>query len=370
MNRGEYANSIRDLLGVEVDAATLLPADDSSNGFDNIADVLGVSPGAARTLCDRGRQNQPSRGGRSGHGSARRHLHGQGRSHADGQLSTACRWERAAGSSSTHNFPLDGEYLIKLSLTKLSFGQVFGEGAEGQEFEVTIDGQRVKLYKLDEAAMFFMREIPAIRLPSHRWPIRLEERVKMTPDIHMEFRLNVKAGPQTIGVAFLQKSYAAIEDLVHRPVASTKDSNIGMQYGYTAVPHLARVDITGPYNAKGPGDTPSRQRDLRVPPKRGRGRDPLRAPHPLQHWCAGHSAVLPRTRISNRCSASINRRATRGNFDTGIEMALRRILADPEFVFRFEPPSGQRCPGPAVSHQRHGTGLAPVVLFVVQHSRR
>src|SRR5207302_8481000 len=71
---------------------------------------------------------------------------------------------------------------------------------------------------------------------------------------------NLKAGPQTLGVAFLQKSYAAIEDLVHRPIASTRDPNIGMQYGYTAVPHLARVDITGPYNASGPGDTPSRRR--------------------------------------------------------------------------------------------------------------
>ena len=54
------------------------------------------------------------------------------------------------GTVVQHNFPLDGEYLIKLSLTKLSFGQVFGEGAEGQELEVTLNGQRVKLYKLDE----------------------------------------------------------------------------------------------------------------------------------------------------------------------------------------------------------------------------
>ena len=54
------------------------------------------------------------------------------------------------GTVVRHNFPLDGEYLIKLSLMKLSFGQVFGEGAEGQELEVTLNGQRVKLYKLDE----------------------------------------------------------------------------------------------------------------------------------------------------------------------------------------------------------------------------
>ena len=61
-------------------------------------------------------------------------------------------------------------------------------------------------------------------------------------------------------MAFLQKNYDAIEDLVHRPGASTFDLNIGMQYGYSTVPHLARVDITGPYKATGPGDTPSRRR--------------------------------------------------------------------------------------------------------------
>ena len=149
---------------------------------------------------------------------------------------------------------------IKLSLMKLSFGQVFGEGAEGQELEVTLNGQRVKLYKLDEVPMFFMRAKPGDPTPPAQLADPLAERVKMTPDIHLEFKLNAKAGPQTIGVAFLQKSYGANEDLVHRPGASTFDPNIGMQYGYDTVPHLARVDITGPYHATGPGDTPSRRR--------------------------------------------------------------------------------------------------------------
>src|SRR5208337_3519369 len=123
------------------------------------------------------------------------------------------------GAVVKHNFPLDGEYLIKLSLMKLSFGQVFGEGAERQELEVTLNGQRVKLYKLDEVPMFFMKATPSSNQASFPPPEPLadplEERVKMTPDIHLEFKLNVRGGPQTIGVAFLQKSYAANEDLVH-----------------------------------------------------------------------------------------------------------------------------------------------------------
>src|SRR3984885_2746113 len=108
------------------------------------------------------------------------------------------------GTGVRHNFPLDGEYLIKLSLMKLSFGQVFGEGAEGQELEVTLNGQRVKLYKLDEVPMFFMKASSKGQ-PAPPQPLAdsSEERVKMTPDIHLEFKLNAKAGPQTIGVAFL-----------------------------------------------------------------------------------------------------------------------------------------------------------------------
>src|SRR6185436_3595383 len=164
------------------------------------------------------------------------------------------------GTTIKHNFPVDGDYQIKLSLLKLSFGQVFGEGAEGEELEVTLNGQRVKLFKLDEVPMFFMREANGSHPPKPKPTDPIEERVKMTPDIRLEFTLKVKAGPQTIGVALLNKSYAANEDLVRRPVSSTYDVFIGMQYGYSTAPHLSRVVITGPYKPTGISDTPSRQR--------------------------------------------------------------------------------------------------------------
>ena len=120
--------------------------------------------------------------------------------------------------------------------------------------------QRVKLFKLDEVPMFFMREVPGSHPAKPKPSDPLEERVKMTPDIRLEFKLKVAAGPQTIGVAFLNKGYAANEDLVKRPVSSTYDVFIGMQYGYTTAPQLSRVVITGPYNPAGISDTPSRRR--------------------------------------------------------------------------------------------------------------
>jgi cytochrome c551/c552 len=337
MNRGEYANAIRDLLAVDVDAATLLPADDSSNGFDNIADVLGVSPAlleryvSAAAKISRLAVGDPETAPLDITYTVK------------GDLTQTDTIEglplgTRGGTIVRHNFPLDGEYLIKLSLTKLSFGQVFGEGAEGQELEVTLDGQRIKLYKLDEVPMFFMREKPGSPTPLQPLSDPLEERVKMSPDIRLEFRLTVKAGPKAIGVAFLEKSHAAIEDLVHRPASSTKDPNIGMQYGYTSVPHLARVDITGPYHATGPGDTPSRRRIFVCHP--GAAADEIPCARQILSNLVSRAFRRGPTDsdLESLLSFYQQERSRTGNFDTGIEMALRRILADPEFVFRFEPP--------------------------------
>jgi mono/diheme cytochrome c family protein len=144
MNRAEYGNAIRDLLALDVDASTLLPADDSSRGFDNIADVLSVSPSlleryvAAAAKISRlavgEREAAPTQVTYTVKGdlSQNQALDGQ-------PLGTR------GGTIVRHTFPVDGEYAIKLSLLKLSFGQVFGEGAEGEQLEVTLNGERVKL---------------------------------------------------------------------------------------------------------------------------------------------------------------------------------------------------------------------------------
>src|SRR5579863_1159945 len=343
MNRGEYANAIRDLLAVDVDSATLLPADDSSNGFDNIADVLGISPAlleryvAAAAKISRLAVGDPETAPLDVTYTVRGDL--SQTETLDG-LPPGTR----GGTVMRHNFPLDGEYLIKLSLMKLSFGQVFGEGAEGQELEVTLNGERVKLYKLDEVPMFFMKAKPGSAEPPAPLTDPKEERVKMTPDIHLEFRLNVKAGPRDIGVAFLQKGYAANEDLVHRPGASTFDPNIGMQYGYDTVPHLARVDITGPYHATGPGDTPSRKRVFVCHPNAPADEIPC-ARKILSNLVRRAFRRAPSdSDLKSLLSFYQQERNKGANFEGGIEVALRRILADPEFVFRFEPPPANAAP--------------------------
>jgi cytochrome c551/c552 len=344
MNRDEYANAIRDLLAVDVDASTLLPADDSSNGFDNIADVLGVSPAlleryvAAAAKISRLAVGDPETAPLDVTYTVRGDL-------SQTETLDGLPLGTRGGTVIRHNFPLDGEYLFKLSLMKLSFGQVFGEGAEGQELEVTLNGQRVKLYQLEPVPMFFMRAKPGPAPKEEPLSDPAAERVKMTPDIHLEFKLNVPAGPRTIGVAFLEKGYAANEDLVHRPGASTFDPNIGMQYGYDTVPHLARVDITGPYRATGPGDTPSRRRIFVCHPNG----TPDEIPCARKILSNLVRRAFRRAPSDNDIEALLSfyqqERNKTGSFEAGIEIALRRVLADPEFVFRFEPPPANATPG-------------------------
>jgi hypothetical protein len=365
MNRAEYANAIRDLLSLEVDSSTLLPADDSSRGFDNIADVLGVSPSLLeRYVAAAAKISRLAVGEREaaplqvtytvkGDLSQNQTLEGQ-------PLGTR------GGTTIKHNFPVDGEYQIKLSLLKLSFGQVFGEGAEGEELEVTLNGQRVKLFKLDEVPMFFMREANGSHPAKPKPTDPIEERVKMTPDIRLEFPLKVKAGLQAIGVAFLNKSYAANEDLVKRPVSSTYDVFIGMQYGYTTAPHLSRVAITGPYKATGLGDTPSRRRVFSCRP--GSSADETSCAKQIISTLArrAYRRTVTDTDVDPLLAFYQQEKTKTGNFEAGIEMALRRILADPEFIFRFEQtPAGV---APKTPYRISDTELASRLSFFLWSS--
>lgn len=362
LNRAEYANAIRDLLSLEVDATTLLPADNSSRGFDNLADVLGVSPSLLeRYVSAAAKISRLAVGDRepaasqvtytvNGDVSQNQTLEGQ-------PLGTR------GGTIVMHHFPVDGEYSFRLSL-KRSTGGVFGAGAVGEQLEVTVNGRPVKRFLLEDVPGSFMREVPGSRPASPRLTDPIEERVRMNG--RLEFRLSVTAGPQMIGIAFLQQTYETNEDLVRRPVSTTYNANIGTQYGYTTVPHLAGVTITGPFNAAGVGDTPSRRRIFvcrpTSPADEGRcARQILSTLVQRALRRAPHEADLEPLLAFFR-----QERDRSGSFDAGIELALRRVLADPEFIFRFEPaPAGVR---PGERYRISDTALAARLSFFLWSS--
>jgi hypothetical protein len=317
MNRAEYANAIRDLLSIDVDPGTILPPDDSLEGLDNLADALGTSPalieryiGAAAKisrLAVGDTDVQPLSVTYKVRGDVSQNDHIEG-------LPLGTR----GGVVIKHNFPVDGEYLFKFSMLKVNFGPQYGQSAKNEQLEMTINGVRVLLLDMRSAPYYYIRGGTA-----------------GGPATPLEIRLPVKAGPQIIQVDFIKRTAAGVDDLVQRFDATTADLQTGVQYGYTTVPHLAGVEILGPYNIGGPGDTPSRGKVFTCKP--ASQRDETACARKIIGSLARRAYRRP---VSDDDIAPLfafyQKGRESGSFETGVEMALRRILADPLFVFRFE----------------------------------
>jgi hypothetical protein len=353
MNRVEYANAVRDLLDMDVDPALLLPADNSSHGFDNIADALALSPAlleryvTAAAKISRVAVGSPEISPLATYYNVKGDL--TQTTTIDG-LPIGTR----GGTAVHHIYPLDGDYVFSIDFVRAALGDVYGGPADGELLEITIDGERVRLIQLDAVPFVGLSDgtggglgfsgVPpgAAPGPTPQTPLRDPSavRVRMDPSMKIEFRLAVPAGPHILGVAFLSDSYRAIEDLVARPTSTMRDTNLGVTYGYQTVPHVSRVDITGPFDASGPGDTPSRRRIFICQPAVA-GEERACAAEILTNLARrAYRRPVADGDIESLMSLYEQGRA-KGSFEAGIEMALRRILADPEFVFRFERPPAE-----------------------------
>jgi len=361
MNRAEYANAIRDLLSLDVDASTLLPADNSSRGFDNIADVLGVSPSLLE-----GYVSAAAKVSRLAVGD---------REAAPKQITYTVKSDLSqnqtlegqplgtrGGIVVAHNFAVDGDYSFRLAL-KRSTGGVFGGGAVGERLEVTVDSQVVKRFVLDPVTGSFMREVPGSKPATPERTDPADEVVSMNG--RLEFSVAVKAGLHTLRVAFLQPAYEAYEDLVRRPMSTMYNAQVGSQYGYRTVPHLATVTITGPNAIDSVGDTPSRRRIFTCHPDAAG-----EAACARQILSALVQRAFRRAPVASDLDPLVGlfrqERDRTANFEAGIELALRRILADPEFIFRFEPAPANTQPG--VPYRISDTALASRLSFFLWSS--
>jgi hypothetical protein len=238
MNRTEYADAIHNLLALDIDAAQYLPADDSSYGFDNVASGLNVSPAlvegyvTAATKISRlalGHETEPGR--KVYHV---REDYSQ-EDHIDG-LSFGTR----GGMLIHHYFPADGEYEISWIPVRTSVSGLYGGDSEDEQLELTVDGERIKLFKMGA-------DVPI-----------------STNHDKNEVRVNVKAGPRTIGLAFIATTYVPSVDLNHHYRRSILDDNI--IDGFTFTPQVSSVTVAGPYNGKPAADSPSRRKVLACRP--------------------------------------------------------------------------------------------------------
>ena len=335
VNRTEYANSVRDLLALEIDAAALLPADDSSFGFDNVAGSLGVSPVlleryvAAAGKISRlaiGDTAMPDRQEKylvSGDLTQNQHLPGM-------------PFGTRGGASFTHYFPVDAEYVIRADLVERG-GRMFGATlGKTEQLEVTLDGQRILLAEL---ADYEAANGAAIRLA-------------------------VEAGPHTIAAAFIKKNHAPVEDVIQPFEFSLFEPAVDGDPDWTFVPHLASMTVTGPFNIVGVGDTPARQKVFVCRPANEREEAPCARQIVETLATRAYRHPVDREQLSTLMDFYAEGRA-QGGFDAGIEMALRRILAAPEFVFRFERADGVE---PGEIHRLSDVELASRLSFFLWSS--
>ncbi|HEX5110499.1 MAG TPA: DUF1592 domain-containing protein [Vicinamibacterales bacterium] len=320
LNRAEYTNAIRDLLALDVDVTSLLPPDDSAYGFDNISDVLGVSPSLQeRYLTAAGRISRLAVGDpgmRPGSDTYRVPQDLSQNQHIDGMpLGTV------GGLKVPYTFPLDAEYEFQTKLYRTNLNIV--RGLEyANEFEIAIDGRQVHRVSIggtaDLAALFDK-------------PTDTGDAV----ELRMRVRVPVTAGPHEVTAAFIENM--VVKDTVRlQPFLRSSADN----FDWAGRPHIQTFTVTGPFNAKGPGDTPSR-RAIFVCTGRSDRSDDLSS----ERACA--------TKILTRLARAAYRQPVGkteldpimqfydsgrrgGSFDSGVQRGLERILASPRFVFRVE----------------------------------
>ena len=303
LSHTEYRHAVRDLLGIEsfpkgMDLSVLLPADNARSGFDNLADLLFVSPtvlegylAAARAIS------------RLAVGDADAPLMVDtyrlpSELPQDAQLEGFPPGTRGGTAIRTY-LPVDGEYAIKIDVS--------GASRETHLLEISIDGDRARL-------------IPIVR----------------GGDGDPELRLPFKAGPRVITLAFLQESGALSEETVLR---GNRRGGSGMASGLLVqrLPALSAVTISGPYSSAGPGDTPSRRRLFVCRP--AGAADEASCARKILSTLARRAYRRPATDADlDLLLAFYEAGRTAGGFDAGIRSALERVLVSPQFLFRIERP--------------------------------
>lgn len=319
LNRAEYAAAIRDLFVLDIDPATLLPADDSNHGFDNMADALKVSPALLEAYLSASRKisrlavGDPAIPPGFAIYRARADL---GQDHHIEGLPLGTR----GGFLVNHNFPLDGEYLFKTKLAVNTSAKIRGLDFEN-EFVLTIDGERVHHATLGGAAD---EDAAAIN------PTNSEAEILT----RLEVRLPVKAGPHTVGVTFREKT-GAVPDGVMQPF---QRSNFDTQE-QRGVPVVESLGIGGPFHASGAGDTPSRRKIFLCRP--AASREELNCARRILSALARGAYRRPVNEADievplNFYQSGRDSAGSQDPFEAGIESGVRFLLAGPEFLFRIE----------------------------------
>ena len=365
LNRSEYANAIRGLLALDVDVDALLPADDFDEyGFDNMADVLTVSPALMERYLSAARKIGRLAVGETPFGPGTETYKVPILLLQDDRMGDDLPFGSRGGLGIRHHFPVDGEYDLEIRLHRNYVNYVRGMGFR-HELQVRLDGALVRTFT------FGAEEPAVVQAPAsyggNQFGDPEWEEYMLFADANLRVRFEAEAGPHVVGVSFVRKLTEPEGVLQPRQSVFAVAVN-EMRNGNAAVEHVA---IGGPYVSTGPGDTPSRRAIFVCNP----------GPETDTASASGEEAC------AREILGSLARRAYRrpvdtgdldtlmgfyragrddGSFDAGIQLALERVLISPDFLFRME-----RDPtdiAPATAYPLGGLELASRLSFFLWSS--
>ena len=306
LTRREYQNAVRDLLALELDLSSVLPPDQSSSGFDNIT-VGDLSPALLESYVAAADKISRLAIGRPvdvlAVETVKRKPDVTQEWHVDG-LPIGTR----GGMAFQHTFPLDAEYEIRIRLARDRDEQIEGLRVPHQ-VELLLDRERIRLFEV----------VPPRHIGDHS-----------NIDKHLKIRLRVKAGPHEVGVTFLKKPWAVLET-DRQPY----QAHFNVYRHPRVQPAVYQVSILGPFDATGPGKTPSRERVFVCRPAVPADEDAC-ARRILAHLMRrAYRREVAEEDFKSPLDFYRRGKAADG-FEAGIEMALSSILVSPEFLFRVE----------------------------------
>jgi uncharacterized protein DUF1592/uncharacterized protein DUF1588/uncharacterized protein DUF1587/uncharacterized protein DUF1585/uncharacterized protein DUF1595 len=306
LNRTEYANAVRDLLGLEVDVSEMLPADDIGYGFDNIGDVLQVSPVLLERYLSAARKISRSAVGDMTIPASYETFnvpHGLIQNDREGEAAPV---GSRGGAVFRHFFPVDGEYEISVTLQRNRNDEYLGMERE-RKLDLRLDDKRLQLFTI----------------PASQKKIVLGGGTP--PDANLRVRLSVDAGTREIGAFFL-KDTVLQEGIIDK----VRDDDVK-----TYFEGVATVTVAGPFNVEGPGHTATRDKIFICHPSGSS--DEMDCAEKILTNLAHRAYRRPLTADDMpELLALYKEGAANGGFEAGVRLALQKILVSPDFLFRAE----------------------------------
>jgi hypothetical protein len=317
LNRTEYGNAVHDLLALEIDVAELLPADDIGYGFDNIGDVLQVSPVLLERYLSAARKiSRAAVGDTTMPVSYQTYTIPHGLVQLD-RLGEAAPVGSRGGTIVRHLFPVDGEYEISVALQRSRDDEYLGLERE-RKLDLRLDDQRLQLFTL---AANKKKVVLGGGTP---------------PDAHLKVRVPVKAGTRELAATFLKDTLIkeGIIERVRDDVVQTYFEGVGS------------ITVAGPFNVQGPGETVTRGKIFVCHPS-GAAEEQACAKKILSNLA--HRAYRRPVGADDvtQLLALYKGGAQNGGFESGVRLALQKILVSPEFLFRAEVDPPGAAPGTA-----------------------